>query len=291
MVGAQPGVGERDGGEAGVPDGRLAGLDHPRAVLAPDREPVEGLQAGPHDGMLQVVPEEVEGDDGVDGRRLDAAPAAVVLLALDDPPGGDVHGGAADPARGEAVVDVQRLVEPLEDPVPAGGRGERPVRVRPRRVGVQFVQREGRGPDRALRGDDGERHDRLPGPAAEVVDVEREPLRQEEQLRRQLGQVLPAPPAEEGQPDPGEDPAPAIPPLARTTRRRGPCAGPRAGLRRAAAPHRPPRWRRARRVRRRRWPRRRPRAARGGCGGRRRGWCRRRGCPGTGGAEGPRRPW
>lgn len=149
----------------------------------------------------------MQGDDGVHGGRLNAAPAAVVLLAFDDPAGGRVHGDPAQSARGDPVVDVERLVEALEDAVPAGGGGGPAGRVRVVRIGVQFVQGEGRGTHRPLRGDDGERHDGLAGPAAEVVDVERDPLGEEHQLGREFRQVVPFPPAEEGQPDPGEDTA------------------------------------------------------------------------------------
>lgn len=206
MVGGQARVGERDGGQAGVPHRGLTGLDHPGAVLAPHGEPVERLQPGPHHGVLEVVAEQVQGDHGVHGGWLDAAPAAVVLLALDDPAGGAAHRGPAQLAGRHLAVAVQHLVEPLEDAVPTRHRGKGFGRIGGAGVGVQLIEREGRGPYRALRGDHGERHDGLPGPAAEVVDVERDPLGQEDQLGRQLGQVVPLPPAEQGQPDPGEHP-------------------------------------------------------------------------------------
>lgn len=207
VIGAHSGVGERDGGETGVPDRGLAGLDHAGAVLAPDREPVQRGESGPHHRVVEVVAQQMQRDDGVDGGRLDPAPAAVVLLAFDDPAGGRVHGETADSARGDPVIEVQRLVEALEDTVPTGRRSRGPGRVRFARVGVQLVQREGGGPDRPLRGDDRERHDGLAGPAAEVVDIERDPLGEEHQLGRELRQVVPFPPAEQGQPDPGEHPA------------------------------------------------------------------------------------
>lgn len=207
MVGAQACVGERDGGEAGVPDRGLAGLDHAGAVLAPDREPVQRGESGPHHRVVEVVAQQMQRDDGVDGGRLDTAPAAVVLLAFDDPAGGRVHREAAHPARGDPVIEVQRLVEALEDTVPTGRRCGAPGWVRFAGVGVQLVQCEGGGPDRPLRGDDSERHDGLAGPAAEVVDIERDPLREEHQLGREFRQVVPFPPPEQGQPDPGEHPA------------------------------------------------------------------------------------
>ena len=65
--------------------------------------------------------------------------------------------------------------------------------------------------------DDGERHDRLPRPAGEVVDVERDPRRQQDQLRRQRRHVVPRPEPEQRQPDAGEH-ARALEPAARRGR-------------------------------------------------------------------------
>ena len=52
-----------------------------------------------------------------------------------------------------------------------------------------------------------QRHDGLPGPAAPVVDVERCPGRQQDQLRRHHRHLVPGPEPEQRQPDPGEHPA------------------------------------------------------------------------------------
>lgn len=205
MVGGQARVGERDGGEAGVPDRRLTGLDHPGAVLAPDGEPVQRRQPLTHHGVLEVVAEQVQRDDRVHRGWLDATPAAVVLLPFDDPARRRVHRGPAQPARDDLAVLMQGLVETLEGPVPTRHGSEGFDRVGVVGVGVQLVERERRGPHRALRRDDGQRHDRLPRPAAEVVDVERHPLREVDEFRREFGQVVPLPPAEQGEPDPGED--------------------------------------------------------------------------------------
>jgi hypothetical protein len=205
VVGGHARVGERDGREAGVPHRGLAGLDHPGPVLAPHGEPVQRLKSRAHHGVFEVVAEQVQGDHRVHGGRLDAAPAAVVLLALDDPAGRRVHRGPAQLARGDLAVEVQRLVDPLEGAVPTGDGGKGFDGVRIVRVGMEFVEREGRRPYRPLRGDDRERHDGLPGPASEVVDVERHPGREVQEFRREFGQVVPFPPAEQGEPDPGED--------------------------------------------------------------------------------------
>ena len=113
-------------------------------------------------------------------------------------PGGTAR--AAD--QGPSLVGVHGLVEAVEDlrPRVAGA-------VLRSDAGAQFRDAERQLADRALRGDDRQRDDRLPGPAAPVVDVEREPGRQVDQLRRDDRQVVPGPLAEHGHPDPGEDAA------------------------------------------------------------------------------------
>ena len=92
--------------------------------------------------------------------------------------------------------------------VPARGGGlAGPHRARARvSLGPQFFESE-----RKWRGwpecpDDGQRHDGLARPARPVVDVEREPGRQVDQLRWHDRQVVPGPFAEQGEPDPGEHP-------------------------------------------------------------------------------------
>ena len=113
---------------------------------------------------------------------------------------------------GAAMVAVQPPVEPAEQrrppgagPWPVGASCPAGLAGRAGRPG-QLAEPERKRPDRAQRPDDGQRHDRLPGPARPVVDVEREPGRQVDELRRHDRQVVPGPLAEHGQPDPGEDP-------------------------------------------------------------------------------------
>ena len=118
--------------------------------------------------------------------------------------------GAAAPR-----VGVQHPVEPLEGAVP--GRQRRACAVGRGAPVAQLVEPNGSGRTGRRAADDGQRHDGLPGPAAEVVDVQREPRRQVDQLGRQLGQVVPGPPAEQRQPDPGEHPAALHPAVCRST--------------------------------------------------------------------------
>ena len=140
-------------------------------------------------------------DQRVDPGRLDPSPAAVRLLAPEDPLGREAEREAAQPAERAALVAMQRAVQRLEAPRPASQRLSR----RRRRAAAQLVDRERQRADRAMRGHDRERHDRLARPAAEVVHVEREPARQQDDLRRERRQRLPRPESEERQPDPGED--------------------------------------------------------------------------------------
>ena len=77
---------------------------------------------------------------------------------------------------------------------------------------------------RAVVEDDRQRNDRLPRPAREVVDRERKRRLQEDQLRRELRDLVPRPEAEEREPDPREDPraADTAPLLAEAAGRREP---------------------------------------------------------------------
>src|SRR6266702_2284180 len=116
------------------------------------------------------------------------------------------------------VVYVQGLVEDVEDAGPGvrgigraayGPRVEVAARAggaAVRAAGLELVDGQADGPRGAERLDDGQGDDGLAGPAAPVVDVEREPGRQVDQLGRDDRQVVPGPQAGQGQPDPGEHP-------------------------------------------------------------------------------------
>src|SRR6266480_6036043 len=113
------------------------------------------------------------------------------------------------------LVYVQGLVEDVEDAGPGvrgigraayGPRVEVAARAggaAVRAAGLQLVDGQADGAGGAERLNHGEGHDGLPGPAAPVVDVEREPGRQVDQLGRDDRQVVPGPQAGQGQPDPG----------------------------------------------------------------------------------------
>src|SRR5271166_930554 len=148
--------------------------------------------------MLDLVAEQVQRHQRVHPGRLDAAPAAVPLLPGDDPLRAPPQRRAAH--RLDRTVPVQGLVEGGEGAGPGipGGLGGSSPRA------MELVDGELERAGRAERLDHGQRHDRLPGPAAPVVDVEREPGRQVDQLGRDDRQVVPRPQAGKRQPDPGE---------------------------------------------------------------------------------------
>ena len=133
----------------------------------------------------------VQRDQRPDPRRLDAAPRAVLLLPVDHPLDGAPEGGAAERPEGMPPVGVHGTVEEQ-------ARGGRPA--------LELVEPEGCRPRRLQRRRDLQSDDRLPRPAAERVDRERRPGGEEHLLRRQHGDRLPAPEAEQRQPHASEDP-------------------------------------------------------------------------------------
>ena len=109
----------------------------------------------------------------------------------------------------------------------------------------------------------GERHDRLPGPAGEVVDVEREPARQQHHLGRHRRQRRPTATAPNNASQIRVNTRLRLDAAVGQDELGGPaaCAARPAGRRPAAARRRPRPWWTGRRARRGRWPRCRRRAA------------------------------
>ncbi len=120
-VGRRARIGQPDHGQGRVPHRGLAGLE-PAAGLVVDGEGVQPVQAGTHHGMIERVALQVQRHQRVDPRRLDPAPGAVGLLALDDPPLGPLQGQLAQDGDGLALVDMERPIELLEPPAPPAGR-------------------------------------------------------------------------------------------------------------------------------------------------------------------------
>ncbi len=149
----------------------------------------------------------MQGDQRVDPGRLNTAPRTVGLLTLDDPTLRLAEGIAAKELDRPELVVVQRAVEEVEA---TGPRRER-VAGRRSRAEVELVDVDRELAYRSVGVHDGEGNHRLAGPTPEVVDVERNPGRQQHELGQEDGQFLPRPLAEERQPHAGEDPARADP--------------------------------------------------------------------------------
>ena len=196
IAGLQAGVGQRDQRQRGVPHRRLARLQ-PSLLGLLDGERVEAVEAGAHHRMVERIPLQVKRHQRVHPRRLDPAPAAVGLLALDDPALGRAQAQPPQRPHRVALVDAQHLVHRGQR---AGGQRLRRDGAR-RRARAELVQRDPERPHRAVGAHDRQRDDRLPGPAGEVVWVQRKPGRQEHHLGRQRGNVVPRPQPEQRHPD------------------------------------------------------------------------------------------
>ena len=186
----------------------------PSGSVFGDGEAVQAGDALGHHRVVEVVAEQVQRHQRVHPGRLDAAPAAVLLLPGDHPLGAAAQRGPAH--RLHRPVVVKGLVQGVEEAGPrvrGAGRAAYGPRVEVAEragspamgaAGLELVDGDSDGPRGTERLDHGQRDDRLPRPAAPVVDVEREPGRQVDQLGRDDRQVVPRPQAGQGQPDPGE---------------------------------------------------------------------------------------
>ena len=180
MLGAEAGVAQREHGEAGVPDRRLARLG-PQAVALVDREALPALDRAAQRLVLEAVAERGEHQDRPDPRRLDPAPRAVGLLVRAHPALGLAQRGAAQRPRRRGRAGL------------AGPRADLA------QVDLGVAHR----PQRAA---GGERDERAARPAGEVVDRERRARREEHELDRDRRHPLPRPLAEQGEEALGEDP-------------------------------------------------------------------------------------
>ena len=124
------------------------------------------------------------------------------LLVGHDPPFGPRQRGPAEEPDGPALVAVQQPVEQGEAPAPGGQRCLGATAL----TAPELVDPDVDPPHRPVVRHDAQGDHRLAGPACEVIDVEREPPRQEHKLGREHRELLPRPQAEEGQPDACEDP-------------------------------------------------------------------------------------
>ena len=159
---------------------------------------------------VEAVSAADERDQGPRPGRLDPAPRAVQLLAVDDPALRVRESALAAGPEGPTPVPREGPVTDEARSALAWNRPEVELVARP--LGRQL-------PDRAVVHDDRERDHRLSRPAAEVVDRERHAWPEEDELGRQLRDLLPGPEPEEREPDAREDPR-AADAAARHTERR-----------------------------------------------------------------------
>ena len=207
MVGRHTGIAQGDYGQGCIPDGRLAAFQPAHVVFAHFKS-VKTAEGFGHHRVIHRIPPQVQRQDGIHPRGLDAAPAAVGFLSLHYPPLGFAEGVAAEGGEGRGghqllIGEMQQAIEALERAAPCGQR-ER-LSLSGRGVCAEFVDAEGQRTDGAVGAHDGERHDGLAGPAGEVVDIQRAPRRQQDHFGKQSGEIVPRPFAEERHPDAGED--------------------------------------------------------------------------------------
>ena len=155
--------------------------------------------------MLERVAAQVQRHQRVDPRRLDPAPRAVGLLAAHDPALGAREGKAAHERQGAALIQAQGGVQARQPR--ALGRPRRLLGVLRRPLAcTQLVEPERERAHRPQGFYERERDDRLPGPACEVVDVQRRVGRQQHDLGRQRRHAVPRPQPEQREPHMREDP-------------------------------------------------------------------------------------
>ncbi len=114
---------------------------------------------------------------------------------------GPAQGSAPDEPDRMALVRLEGAIERLEPAWPGAER----CRGRLGKATSELVDAESQPVSRPVRAHHREGDHGLACPAGEVVDVERDETRQEDQLRRQHRQFGPRPQVEQRQPDPGED--------------------------------------------------------------------------------------
>src|SRR4029434_7298845 len=90
-----------------------------------ERETTEAVQRARERGVVERVALEVQREHRVHPGRLDAAPRAVGLLALEDPLAREPARQLAQPPDRMALVPLERAVEALEPPLPGRERMDR----------------------------------------------------------------------------------------------------------------------------------------------------------------------
>ena len=193
--------------QTGIPHRRNARL-HRTSILPLNHigiEPVEPLVQ--RIGKL-VQPGVMQRNQRIYPRRLNAPPSPVRFLMIQDPLNRPPPRQTPQRLHRRFAIQVHQPIQCKQPPrQPVVRRRKRKVgRLPP--VGIQFVNL-GRLRHRAVRPlgeDDAHRHNGRPGPTGKLIDVERRPRWQQDQLRRQVGRAAPFPLPEKRQPNLGEHP-------------------------------------------------------------------------------------
>ena len=207
VLARKTGLAQREHRPRRVPDRGHARLQAP-AVPVVDGEAAQPLETTPHDGVVEAHALEVERDQRVHPRGLDAAPAPVGLLALGDPLHETAPRRGAARLHGKPLVQLLQVVEPDEG-TGAGNAMEAAGGAR----GDELIDADAEVAHRPAGDDDEQRCHGSPCPAGEVVEVERRPGGQPDQLGGHARHAVPRVRAEQREPDLGEDACLAHPTL------------------------------------------------------------------------------
>ncbi len=178
-----------------VPHRRHARLKAP-AFFVVDDEAIETADAFLHHRMIEAEAHKIERNERIHPWRLNAAPASIGFLPLDDPLRSRLHSALTQRVAGDAIVDLQKLIEP---PHPARTRNAMHRRFRACVDDLAHVDAKiANGP---FRDDDGQRRNRSARPTGEVVEIEWHPCWKVHDLGRQRRNAVPRIYAEEREPN------------------------------------------------------------------------------------------
>ena len=194
-------------GDAGVPDGRDAGLDADGVAFL-DEEIEDFLVAFDHQRMIFGIAEAMEEDEHVGHRREDRAQAFGVLRVLDQPFQRLFQGAFAQAGKGGLAVNFQELIDAKEEIAP--GSGEAAGRIGEAIGGLMIPVEFGdtlfrpKFPHGAEGGDHGQGQDDGARPGGDVIEIEVKPFGEKHDLRRDAGAGVETDLAEAGEIEFGE---------------------------------------------------------------------------------------
>ena len=163
-----------------------------------DEEALPPRETVAHRRRVGTVAAAGERDERPHPGGLDATPAAVSFLPVEDPALRHGEGVAATRLHGGARVALEEAVDVVPDVAAGVSRGPE-VELAPGPRGREWS-------NRAVVHDDRERHHGLPSPAGEGVERDRHPGTHQRELHRKLGHLAPRPEPEQREPDSREHP-------------------------------------------------------------------------------------